>query len=369
MSVLQRHPRLRWLVPLTALALVAGVPAATQRLAQADPGLPPRTAEQLLTDLATAKPRPLSGTVQQDMNLGLPTLPNIGGGSTGDLSPLTLLTGQHTWKLWTNGSDSFRVAKVNGSDEINVIHNPQVTWVWNSQTREAVKTTHTETQKRPSPSTTPTITPDAAAKKVLAAIEPTTAVTTDSATTVAGRDAYQLVLTPKAEGSKVAKVLLAIDAETKLPLRVLVTATGATTPAVNIGYTSITYADPDPANFQFTPPADAKVLTAEQKAAQQKDESGKTPDPNTTPKTQDKPASSKTVGEGWTVVHVTSVPAGTLDTTDPTVAQLLGQFRDVSGAWGKGKLLETALFSVVLTDDGRLAVGPVQPSLLYAALS
>ena len=41
----------------------------------------------------------------------------------------------------------------------------------------------------------------------------------------------------------------------------------------------------------------------------------------------------------------------------------------VSGAWGTGHLLEGTLFSAVLTDDGRVAVGAVTPQTLYAALA
>jgi hypothetical protein len=41
----------------------------------------------------------------------------------------------------------------------------------------------------------------------------------------------------------------------------------------------------------------------------------------------------------------------------------------VSGAWGSGHLLRGPLFSAVLTDDGRLAVGAVAPQMLYDALA
>jgi hypothetical protein len=41
----------------------------------------------------------------------------------------------------------------------------------------------------------------------------------------------------------------------------------------------------------------------------------------------------------------------------------------VSGSWGSGTLLRSALFSVVLTDDGRVAIGAVPPSVLYDALA
>jgi hypothetical protein len=39
----------------------------------------------------------------------------------------------------------------------------------------------------------------------------------------------------------------------------------------------------------------------------------------------------------------------------------------VSGAWGSGRLLRTSLVSVLITDNGRLFIGAVQPSVLYAA--
>ncbi|MBM0236720.1 hypothetical protein JNW88_05375 [Micromonospora sp. ATA32] len=39
----------------------------------------------------------------------------------------------------------------------------------------------------------------------------------------------------------------------------------------------------------------------------------------------------------------------------------------VSGDWGSGRLLTGKLFSVLLTDDGRLLAGAVTPERLYQA--
>jgi len=41
----------------------------------------------------------------------------------------------------------------------------------------------------------------------------------------------------------------------------------------------------------------------------------------------------------------------------------------VSGSWGSGRLLQTSLVSVLITDGGRAYAGAVQPSVLYAAAS
>ncbi len=47
---------------------------------------------------------------------------------------------------------------------------------------------------------------------------------------------------------------------------------------------------------------------------------------------------------------------------------LLQQLPRVQGDWGSGRVLAGTAFSVVLTDDGRMAAGAVKPQLLYDAL-
>jgi hypothetical protein len=37
----------------------------------------------------------------------------------------------------------------------------------------------------------------------------------------------------------------------------------------------------------------------------------------------------------------------------------------VSGSWGSGHLLSSALFSALVTDDGRVLAGAVAPAKLY----
>jgi hypothetical protein len=39
---------------------------------------------------------------------------------------------------------------------------------------------------------------------------------------------------------------------------------------------------------------------------------------------------------------------------------------NVHGAWGSGRLLHTSLLSILITNDGRVLVGAVTPSVLYA---
>ena len=77
--------------------------------------------------------------------------------------------------------------------------------------------------------------------------------------TVAGQPAYQLVLSPKASGSLIGRVAIAIDATKNVPLRVQVFARGAASPAIQVGYTSISFVKPAAGNFSFTTPPGAKV--------------------------------------------------------------------------------------------------------------
>ncbi len=55
------------------------------------------------------------------------------------------------------------------------------------------------------------------------------------------------------------------------------------------------------------------------------------------------------------------------DSTEETseLEAILGALPRISGSWGSGRLLESALFSLLLTDDGRLLAGAVSPERLY----
>jgi hypothetical protein len=46
---------------------------------------------------------------------------------------------------------------------------------------------------------------------------------------------------------------------------------------------------------------------------------------------------------------------------------VLNSLPKVSGSWGSGRLLQSKLFTVLVTDDGRVLAGAVAPDRLYAA--
>ncbi|MBQ1014745.1 hypothetical protein KBX53_28170, partial [Micromonospora sp. M51] len=89
----------------------------------------------------------------------------------------------------------------------------------------------------------------------------------------------------------------------------------------------------------------------------------------------------RAVGDGWTTVLVARLdgaldggPAAGKPATPPAgaapdvdVSKLLGGLPAVSGDWGSGRLFSTRLFTVLLTDDGRVLAGAVTPERLYQA--
>src|SRR2546430_4965743 len=71
--------RAGWAIPAGALVVTGGVLAGTLiSSAQAAPGLPARTAAQLLAEVADSTTPPLTGTVVETASFGLPALPATG---------------------------------------------------------------------------------------------------------------------------------------------------------------------------------------------------------------------------------------------------------------------------------------------------
>jgi outer membrane lipoprotein-sorting protein len=397
-SVLRSRPALRWLVPSAAAALVIGGGAAAGTIvANADPSLPERSAAQLLVDVQNARPAGLSGTVVQRIDLGLPAELGLGGGASGGTDIVKLLAGNTTVRVWYAGQEQARVALLSTLGETDVIRNGRDVWVWRSKENTATHMKLPADKEAQTPSALPgglASTPQEAAAAALAAIDPTTAVTTSGAAKVAGRSAYELVLAPRDTASLVGQVRLAIDAKEHIPLRVEVFAKGADTPAVRVAFEQISFGKPDAEQFTFNPPPGAKVTNEGAAPAERPDGAPSKSDgtkPNGIKPQGTKPEGTKpgaaeadgsgptVVGTGWTSVLVAKMPTGAVDKAGaaakdeaqlaglPDVGAILDKLPKVSGTWGSGKLLTSALFTALLTDDGRVLVGAVAPEKLYEA--
>jgi outer membrane lipoprotein-sorting protein len=353
--------RLVWAVPAAALVVVAAA-VTLPMTAGASPALPHRSAAQLLVDVSKASGTPLSGTVVETARLGLPALPDVSGTS---ITPMSLVSGSHTARVWYDGADRARVALVGNLAETDLVRNGRDVWLWTSgkNTAQHVVLPAKPGEAAPTPSAE-ALTPQQAAEKALAAIDPSTKVTVDGTASVAGRDAYELVLQPRDTRSLVGDVRLAVDSETGVPLRVQVNAAGSTgRPAFETAFTSVSFAKPSASVFRFSPPPGARVSELGSSAPSRK-ETGTSGTPDSRP---------RVVGSGWTAVLETSgvtLPAGRGGGDGERESQLGALTRamtPVSGTYGHGQLLRTRLVSVLLLDDGRLLVGAVPPAVLEQA--
>jgi outer membrane lipoprotein-sorting protein len=388
MSILSSRPALRWLVPVAITVVAIGGGAALKTLAaSADLHLADRSAAQLLVDLQTAKLDGMSGTVQQSADLGLPALPIPTGQGSSQLS--SLISGSHTLRVWYAGPDKARIALLGTLGESDIIRNGRDVWTWDSKANKATHRVLPAEDTSKDPATKKPATPDAsalprtpqeAADLALNAIDPTTVVRTGNAARVAGQAAYELILSPRDTTSLIGEVRLAIDATHHVPLRVQVFARSGGKPAFEVAFTKISFARPDDAQFKFNPPPNATVQESTETPAPDK----RTAAPNGKPAgpTAQPDAQPKVVGTGWTSVLVATMPqskppasAGPntpnapntpgADGRDTSIAGLLGRLPQVSGTWGTGRMLSGKLFSVLITDDGRVLAGAVTPQRLF----
>jgi outer membrane lipoprotein-sorting protein len=358
MSIFARRPRLRWLVPVLAAVVLAGGGSAVGVItAAARSGLPHRSAAQLLVDVQNARLDGLSGTVVQNADLGLPSLPGVGGNGSSDLT--SLVAGSHTLRLWYAGPQHVRLSLLGSLGESDVVRNGTDVWQWSSATKSAVHRTvpaglggegHSLASVSP-------VTPQQAADAALKAITPSTRVSTEGTAVVAGRSAYELVLRPRDASSLVGSVRIAVDGRTHVPMRVQVFPRHDGKPAFEVGFTSFDPTAPDSSVFRFNPPPGTKVTRAPALSG--------LPAPRGT---RDRaPAAPVVRGSGWASVVVARLPQDAAS-GPASVSGMLRVLPRVHGSWGSGHLLRGRLFSAVATDDGRVAVGAVAPQVLYRYL-
>jgi outer membrane lipoprotein-sorting protein len=375
--------RTRWAVPAAGVAVTAAVIAGLQiPSAQASPTLPARSPSQLLAEVGTdASLPPLTGTMVETTNLGLPQLPQVGNAT----SLSSMLTGSHTMKIYYQDARQFRVSIPQPDSEIDLIRNGATAWLWNSTensvTKFALPANGKDNAAHPKselPSTP--LTPQQAANELLKAVGKTTVVSVEANVMVAGEPSYQLVLAPKDDRSLIGQVTIAIDAKYNVPLRVQVFAKGAASPAVQFGFTAIQFTAPAAANYDFTPPPGATVNVVNGGEGSAKSAGG----------TSDVSGFGN-YGTSWLTVAelpqqdlmqeiggglkssssaapTGNGPAGVVGgDSQAVISDLIGAAKPVHGAWGSGNLLTTSLFSVLMTGN-EVYIGAVEPSVLYAAV-
>jgi outer membrane lipoprotein-sorting protein len=371
---MNRRLWVRWLPAMIAPVVVAGAALAWSLPASAAVTLPDKTPQQVLQLAASSTVSQFSGTVSQSSQLGLPSLPSgvgssssgdVGSSSSGDVaslsSALQLLSGSHTARVYVNGRTQVRVELTGSLSESDLVRNGNSVWTYDSKKNTAAHVLLPAGQTEHAPTAGSTPTPSSLAQQFLTSVSPTTQVTLGGNVRVAGRTAYDLVLTPRTTGTLVGSVSIAVDSQSGLPLSVEVLARGQSAPAVQVQFTSIKLQAPSAALFDFTPPAGAKVttktLTARPEAQPLTGSAGSGQATNGT-------AGQATIGSGWS--KIVELPASALPSSfQATVSSPL--VKDLTKQVSGGRVLSTSLVNVLMTNDGRVLIGSVPVSALQAA--
>lgn len=385
------QPRTKGLVAaLTGTALGVGGLVMLTVPAGADdaPVLPEISAQELVRTALQADPPAFAGKVVMQQNLGLP-VPTGGDGS----GAASFGLGFESARIFHDGDEGVRIAIQDLSAEFTLVRNADELWTYDSAENTATRldTDDVEAAReqagKPGPRRVPSrqpaemADPAKVAQAIVDRLSETSTITVDGTAMVADRPAYELVLTPKpTERTVLREVKVAVDAETRLPLRFEVMGNGSTEPIFSLGFTEFTVGAQPERLFEFTPPKDAKIVDA-QKAL--KERADMAPSPQEQEAMQRFGSALDVVGDGWDTVLTGKVPQdvpaerahpdGESDRWDGDAESpqdlLDGYGKRITGAFGAGYVITSNAGSALITDDGRFAVGAVPVQVLEQALA
>jgi hypothetical protein len=372
----QRYRPLRWLVPIVALGLVSvGGLAATGTFTSArasSESLPDTTPTALVAALDSAKVSGFSGTIVARMSLGLPDVGPLAQDRNGE-SIASLLSGSHTLRLWYGGPERQRIALLGATSESDLFRSGNDLWEWNSTTRVAVHTridsspgdAQDGTTPVPSPtSSAQALAPAELAQRLLDTMSPSTTVDVQPGPVIAGRATYELTLSPRTSATRVGSVHIDVDGSAKVPVAVRVYARGSSSPSIDVAFTSVTFKMPSATYFEFSPPPGATVHSASASASAADPRTLAEPEASGAATAVGATPAFSTSGHGWTSI----VQYRITKAQRRAMSRVLDQLPIVSGSWGSGRLLSSPLVCALVTDDGRVVAGSVDPAALYAAV-
>jgi outer membrane lipoprotein-sorting protein len=412
---MKRSTAKRWLPVLITPALVAGL-ALSPMAANADVDLPDLSAAELMQFMAT-EPIAFSGTVVKVADMGLPEflkMPELDEATLErmaeqmpegmeDFMPrlaesnqlaelLEFAAGTHTLRVYYASPEQVRVQVLDRMSQRDLIRNGNQLWYYDDSKRKALTTTiDTDFERYPALEAEleakaeqylaewmaqlsfDASSPAAVAQAVLAKVEESAEVTVGTDARVAGREAYELIVTPLAAESTIASVSIAIDGENGFPLAARIYAKGQEAAAFEIAFTSISFATPDASVFDFVPGPDVTVeqlelpemptLSKAELEAKYEEFRAQFPELDTNLDIEQLKAMleaktmSSVVENGWASVLIVETDMST-ELLDSQYFE--GMVLPVDG----GRVLNSKLINVLITDDGRVLAGAVSVDYL-----
>jgi outer membrane lipoprotein-sorting protein len=309
--------------------------------AAAAPHLPKISSAQVIAKVLSEHVSHFSGTVRWSADLGLPSLSNLTGAggqavsASSAFDPTSLLSGSQDFDVWIAGANRERIELPGTLEESDVVRDGNQAWVWDSSTAHV---THyvlagTKTSRGAEPdavSDGEQVTPQALAARILAGLrQSTTSVSVANSVSIDGHSAYVLRLAPDRtvaanRASTISSIDIAVDASTGLPLRISIYAVGQAAPALQVGYTSISYSAPSSADL---------------------------------------------IGADWGSIFAVSGADLYEGSSGMAFLELESVTTAVSGPWGSGRLLTSSLINALFLPNGRVLVGLTSPAALEQAVA
>ena len=381
----------RWLPAIVTPAIIAGVTALPLQASAVD--LPDLSADELMVMMQAAEPAEFSGIVVKRSNLGLPTLELSSMLSEAEVErmrektpeefaefvpevieteglaeAMELIAGEHRVRVFV-GETGMRAQILDRMSQRDLIVSGNTVWSYDSREQTATfaeldkqKLAEGEAQAMAELNAYAAqigldlTDPQAVSDYVMSLAGEDSVITVGTDHWMAGRTAYQLIVTPKSDVSMVASVVVSLDSETGMPLALSVNSVAQAEPAMEIAFESISFADQDEALFSFTPPAGTEVTNLNELESNKPDlemwmdmdemEALEKPEP-------------EVLGEGWASVVMMS-SAGDKDMfAEGLFAELM---TEVAG----GKVFTTPLVNVLVTDSGDIYAGAVTVDYLLS---
>ena len=381
----------RWLPAIVTPAIIAGVTALPLQASAVD--LPDLSADELMVMMQAAEPAEFSGIVVKRSNLGLPTLelssmlseaevermrektpeefaefvPEVIE-TEGMAEAMELIAGEHRVRVFV-GETGMRAQILDRMSQRDLIVSGNTVWSYDS--REQTATVAELDEQKLAEGEAEAMAelnayaaqigldltdPQAVSDYVMSLAGEDSVITVGTDHWMAGRTAYQLIVTAKSDVSMVASVVVSLDSETGMPLALSVNSVAQVEPAMEIAFESISFADQDEALFSFTPPAGTEVTNLNELESNKPDlemwmdmdemEALEKPEP-------------EVLGEGWASVVMMS-SAGDKDMfAEGLFAELM---TEVAG----GKVFRTPLVNVLVTDSGDIYAGAVTVDYLLS---
>lgn len=254
-----------------ALVALVAVGAVVASGSAGGAGTPP--AKPLAQAVADSFAGPQIEGVSARINFTNKLLPTAGFGGQDPLM------GGGSGRLWASNNGDVRIELQSdaGGGDVQVVASGDTLWLYHAASNTVYRTTMAPEKKDKADKGAkmpPTV---AAVKRVLRELGSDASVSGAVPDNVAGQPAYSTRIQPKANGGLIGGADVTWDAANGAPLRVAVFARGQNDPVLAIEATDVSFGAVDPAVFEVTPPADAKVEELSPAAQSTKLKKGKKP--------------------------------------------------------------------------------------------